>query len=83
MSLYEALTNLCSATRTIFHGRIGPSRLGSMSRNVQYVTDANGERTAVNIPLNEYEQLLEDLHVTRAAEEAKDEPTHTLGRGES
>jgi len=54
-----------------------------MSRNVQYVTDANGERTAVNIPLNEYEQLLEDLHVTRAAEEAKDEPTHTLGRGES
>ena len=45
-----------------------------MSRNVQYVTDANGERTAVNIPLNEYEQLLEDLHVTRAAEEAKDEP---------
>jgi len=54
-----------------------------MSRNVQYVTDANGERTAVILPLNEYEQLLEDLHVTRAAEEAKDEPTHTLGRGES
>jgi hypothetical protein len=44
-----------------------------MSRNVQYVTDANGERTAVILPLDEYQELLEDLHVTRAAEETKDE----------
>lgn len=44
-----------------------------MSRNVQYVTDANGERTAVILPIGEYEELLEDLHVTRAAEETKDE----------
>ena len=47
-----------------------------MSRNVQYVTDANGERTAVNLPLNEYEQLLEDLHLIRVAYETKDEPRH-------
>lgn len=45
-----------------------------MSRNVQYVTDANGERKAVILPLDEYEELLEDLHVTRIAEETKDEP---------
>lgn len=45
-----------------------------MSRNVQYVTDANGERTAVILPLDEYEELLEDLHVIRVAEETKDEP---------
>jgi len=45
-----------------------------MSRNVQYVTDANGERTAVILPLEEYEELLEDLHVSRIAEETKDEP---------
>lgn len=45
-----------------------------MSRNVQYVTDANGERTAVILPLQEYEELLEDLHVIRVAEETKDEP---------
>jgi hypothetical protein len=45
-----------------------------MSRNVQYVTDANGERTAVILPLDEYEELLEDLHVSRVAEETKDEP---------
>ena len=45
-----------------------------MSRNVQYVTDAKGERTAVILPLEEYEELLEDLHVSRVAEETKDEP---------
>ncbi len=45
-----------------------------MSKNVQYVTDANGERTAVILPLDEYEELLEDLHVIRVAQETKDEP---------
>jgi PHD/YefM family antitoxin component YafN of YafNO toxin-antitoxin module len=44
-----------------------------MSRNVQYVTDAKGERTAVILPLEDYEELLEDLHVSRVAEETKDE----------
>ena len=44
-----------------------------MTRNVQYITDANGERTAVILPLEEYEELLEDLHVTRVAEETKDD----------
>jgi hypothetical protein len=45
-----------------------------MSRNVQYVTDANGERTAVILPLEEYEELLEELHLIRVAEETKDDP---------
>ena len=49
-----------------------------MSRNVQYVTDANGERTAVILPLDEYEDLLEDLHVSRVAEETKDEASRPL-----
>ena len=44
-----------------------------MTRNVQYVTDANGERTAVILPLDEYEELLEDLHVSRVAYETKDD----------
>jgi hypothetical protein len=44
-----------------------------MSRNVQYVTDEQGERTAVILPIEEYEELLEDLHVTRVAEETKNE----------
>jgi len=49
-----------------------------MSRNVQNVTDANGERTAVIPPLDEYEELLEDLHVGRIAYETKDEPSRPL-----
>jgi PHD/YefM family antitoxin component YafN of YafNO toxin-antitoxin module len=49
-----------------------------MSRNVQYVTDANGERTAVILPLDEYEDLLEDLHIVRVADETKDEPHRLL-----
>lgn len=49
-----------------------------MPRNVQYITDANGERTAVILPLEEYEELLEDLHVSRVASETKDEPCRPL-----
>jgi len=49
-----------------------------MTRNVQYVTDANGERTAVILPLEEYEELLEDLHVSRVANETKEDPSRPL-----
>ena len=49
-----------------------------MSRNVQYVTDANGERTAVILPLDEYGELLEDLHIIRVAEETKDDTSRPL-----
>ena len=43
-----------------------------MSHNVQYITDETGQRTAVIVPIEEYEEMLEDLHVTRVAEETKD-----------
>ena len=49
-----------------------------MSRNVQYVTDANGERTAVILPLEEYQELLEDMHVINAAEDTKDDTSRPL-----
>jgi PHD/YefM family antitoxin component YafN of YafNO toxin-antitoxin module len=45
-----------------------------MSRNVQFVTDAEGNKTAVILPLEEYEELLEDLHMGEVARESKDEP---------
>ena len=45
-----------------------------MSPNVQYVTNESGERTAVILPIEEYEELLEDLHLMRVADESKDEP---------
>jgi PHD/YefM family antitoxin component YafN of YafNO toxin-antitoxin module len=49
-----------------------------MTRNVQYITDAKGERTAVILPLEEYEELLEDLHLSRVAYETKDDPSRPL-----
>ncbi len=44
-----------------------------MSKNVQYVTDAEGQKTAVILPLDEYEELMEDLHLGRVARESRDE----------
>lgn len=32
-----------------------------MSQSLQYLTDEHGERTAVVLPISEYEELLEDL----------------------
>jgi len=49
-----------------------------MSRNVQYLTNETGERTAVVMPIAEYEELLEDLHLTRIARDTSDEPTRPL-----
>lgn len=45
-----------------------------MSPNVQYVTNESGQRTAVILPIEEYEEMLEDLHLIQVAEESKDEP---------
>ena len=36
-----------------------------MSRNLQYITDEAGNKTGVILSIAEYEELLEDLHVTR------------------
>lgn len=45
-----------------------------MSRSIQFVTDVEGNKTAVILPLEEYEEMLEDLHMGQAARESKDEP---------
>ncbi len=44
-----------------------------MSKNVQYVTDTQGQKTAVILPIEEYEELMEDLHLGRIARESRDE----------
>ena len=49
-----------------------------MASNIQYITDANGEKTAVILPLDEYREWLEDQHVIKAATESKDEPVRPL-----
>jgi PHD/YefM family antitoxin component YafN of YafNO toxin-antitoxin module len=45
-----------------------------MSKNVQYVTDADGHKTAVILPIEEYEEMMEDLHLGHVARESLDEP---------
>jgi len=49
-----------------------------MPTNVQFVTDAEGRKTAVILPIEEYEEMMEDLHMGRAAREAKGEPRRTF-----
>lgn len=48
------------------------------SRHEKYQTDAQGKRTAVVLPIAEYERLLEDLHDLGVVAERRDEPTVTF-----
>ena len=41
----------------------------------QYVTNADGERTAVILPLDAYQELLEDIEDLAAVAERREEPT--------
>ena len=44
-----------------------------MSQTVQYLTDEHGDRTAVVLPISDYERLLEDLDDLAAVAEHRDE----------
>ena len=48
---------------------------GMKACDLQYVTNQAGEKTAVIVPLNEFEQLLEDLEDLAAVAERRHEPT--------
>ncbi len=41
----------------------------------QYLVDESGQKTAVVLPVKEYEELLEDIHDLAVIAERKDEPT--------
>ena len=43
--------------------------------HLQYVTDKSGKKTAVILPIAEYQELLEDLEDLALAAERRDEPT--------
>jgi len=45
----------------------------------QYVVDEHGNRAAVILPLQEYEQLQEDLHDLAVVAERREEPTIEFG----
>lgn len=44
----------------------------------RYVVDGKGKKTAVIIPVKEYEELLEDIHDLAIITERRDEPTMTF-----
>jgi len=46
--------------------------------NTQFVVDESGKKTAVILPVEEYEELLEDIHDLAVIAERKDEPTISL-----
>jgi PHD/YefM family antitoxin component YafN of YafNO toxin-antitoxin module len=46
-----------------------------MSDPVKYITDDHGERTAVVLPVSDYEKLLEDLKDLAVVAERRGEPT--------
>ncbi|RLE62244.1 MAG: hypothetical protein DRJ38_09990 [Thermoprotei archaeon] len=45
---------------------------------VRYIVDEEGRRTAVVIPIEDYEELLEDLHDLAVIAERRDEPVAPL-----
>ena len=45
-----------------------------MSQTLQYLTDEHGERTAVVIPMTDYEKLLDDLDDLATVAERREEP---------
>jgi PHD/YefM family antitoxin component YafN of YafNO toxin-antitoxin module len=44
----------------------------------QYVIDEKGQKKAVIIPVDEYKELLEDIHDLAVIAERRDEPTITF-----
>ena len=50
----------------------------------QYLTDAAGQKTAVVIPIAQFEDLLEDMEDLASAAERRDEPSvsHAAALGE-
>lgn len=46
-----------------------------MGEAVQYVTDEAGQRTAVVMPIADYQRLMEDLDDLAAIADRRDEPT--------
>lgn len=52
-----------------------PQTFSAMSDPVQFITDNQGERTAVVMQISDYERLLEDLEDLAVVAERRDEPT--------
>jgi len=49
-----------------------------MSAGTQFLTDANGARVAAVIPIEEYEELMQDIEDLAVVAERRDEPRASL-----
>lgn len=49
--------------------------LKKLESQIQYITNLDGEKTAVIVPINEFEELLEDVEDLAVVAERRDEPT--------
>ncbi len=49
--------------------------LKKLESEVQYITNKDGEKTAVIVPIEGFEELLEDVEDLAAVAERRDEPT--------
>ena len=45
------------------------------AERIQYIVDEKGERTAVILPVEEYQEILEDLHDLAVIADRREEPT--------
>jgi len=52
-------------------------------RGIQFITDAQGKRVAVQLDLNEWGELWEDIYDNIVADSRKGEPTAPLGKFEA
>jgi PHD/YefM family antitoxin component YafN of YafNO toxin-antitoxin module len=52
----------------------------TIPESVQFIIDAEGRKTAVILPIEEYEEMLEDLHLGRVARESKSEPRRPIAQ---
>ena len=52
--------------------------MGKLREKEKYIVDETGQRTDIIIPLDRYEELLEDLHDLAVIAERIDEPSVSL-----
>ena len=59
-------------------GRTEARKMGMGKFQEQYIVNQQGQKTAVILPIEEYEELLQDLHDLAVIAERRDEATVTL-----
>lgn len=52
-----------------------PIMLDIKNLKIEYVTNREGEKTAVIVPIDNFEELMEDIEDLAAAAERREEPT--------